>query len=89
MLLCNLFNMLSILVLLAYLCNYYYGGPSQRDFSNTSGFPFANHRYAPIVHGGSMKCKPNGLCHNIIYILPDHIILKLPIYLENTRGVVG
>src|SRR6218665_1727804 len=34
------------------------------------------------VHGGSMKSKPNCLCH--IYLMPDRIIPKLSRYLENS-----
>ena len=34
-----------------------------------------------IVHGVSIKTKPNCLCH--IYLMPDHITLKLSRYLEN------
>ena len=33
------------------------------------------------IHGDSIKTKPNCLCH--IYLMPDHIILKLSSYLEN------
>ena len=29
-----------------------------------------------------MKSKPNGLCH--IYLVPDHIIIKLSRYVENS-----
>ena len=35
----------------------------------------------PIIHGVSIKTKPNCLCH--IYLMPDHIILNLARYLEN------
>src|SRR6218665_3259371 len=36
----------------------------------------------PLIHGGSIKNKPNCLCH--IYLMPNHIILKLRRYLENS-----
>jgi len=39
------------------------------------------------IHGGSMKSKPNGLSY--IYLLPDHSIIKLPRYLDNsTKNVI-
>jgi len=34
------------------------------------------------IDGGSMKSKPNCLCY--IYVMPDHIILKLSRYLDNS-----
>ncbi len=34
------------------------------------------------VHGGSVKSKPNCLCH--IYLMPNQIILRLSRYLENS-----
>src|SRR6218665_514922 len=36
------------------------------------------------LHGGSVKTKPNCLCH--IYLMPNHIILKLSRYLENSTS---
>jgi len=39
--------------------------------------------YQPISTG-SLKNKPNCLCH--IYLMPDHIILKLSRYLENSTN---
>src|SRR6218665_1033498 len=43
---------------------------------------------SPHIHGGSMKSKPNGLCH--IYLLPDQIIIKLSRYLENsTKNMIS
>jgi len=38
------------------------------------------------IHGDSIKCKPNCLCH--IYLIPDHIILKLSRYLENSTNIM-
>jgi len=36
------------------------------------------------IHGDSIKSKPNCLCH--IYLMPDHIMLKLPRYLDNSSN---
>jgi len=36
------------------------------------------------IHGDTIKCKPNCLCHIHVHLIPDHIILKLSRYLANS-----
>src|SRR6218665_1703981 len=63
---------------------YYTWKPSIELFQNyTKHFKITKTPIKPQhIHGGSIKSKPNCLCH--IYLMPDHIILKLSRYLENT-----
>jgi len=45
-------------------------------------YPKVTRKIKADIRGDSIKREPNCLCH--IYLKPDHIILKLSRYLENS-----